>query len=290
MQSFGWSLDKIDRRLLDSRLLTVTATAGWSRTVAHLLALGVPLADVAVAEVGCGTGTYALSLALLGARATLIDADDHALAVAQKSFALYGVNATFVKADVVDPVEPELAGRFHLVASGGLVEHFRGSARSRCFEFHRLLLRQPGVARVGVPNGLSPFYQMVRGFRRLTRTWGLEVEIPYTPSELKRLARDAGFKRSEVFGNNPLGRDARDYSAGLVSACLDVWPRLGRSVRRLKKGSEPSGESPVTGTVDVVPTVTKRFDAARRGMNVPHRRSLKDSLSAGLILHGFTSA
>jgi len=187
---------------MDTRLRATVTTPGWCRTITHVLGLGVPFEKLEVAEVGCGSGTYSLAWALLGARTTLIDADEEALVIARNAFNLYEVEAEFVKADVLNIPPKELVGRFHLVASGGLAEHFVGENRTHCFAFHRALLTKTGIARLAVPNRLSPFYRFVRGFRMLTGTWDLDIEIAYDPDELSRLAEASGFRRWEVFGNN----------------------------------------------------------------------------------------
>ena len=286
VQRFGWVVDQVNRETMDARIRTTVSAPGWQRSLGMLLALGEPLECLQVAEVGCGSGTHALTLNLLGATTTLIDADAAALAVAQAAFHLYGRTGTFHQANVLDPVPAALVGRFHYVVSGGLAEHFRGPDRVTCLAFHRALLRPGGVTHIGVPNRLSPFYQLVRGVRILTGTWELDVEVPFSPGELRALARAAGFARAVVRGNYPLQRDAKDYLLGLASALLALTPGLRRRLRQVRTATAtpPSGtDSPS----DVGAVVAAALSAVQRARNAPARRGLTDVFSAGLILHGF---
>jgi len=231
----------------------------------------------------------------LGAKTTLIDADDEALTIARNAFRLYEVEAEFVKADVLNIPPKELVGRFHLVASGGLAEHFAGGNRRNCFAFHRALLTKTGIARIGVPNRFSPFYRMVRGFRELTGTWDLDIEIAYDPDELIRIAEESGFRRCEVCGNNFMRKDIWDYSLGMASAFFDAFPALGQPLRKLK-GLRRTTMAPQENSASMLSyepqpietTIASSIDLARQSVGIPWKARIKDKFSAGLILHGFT--
>jgi 2-polyprenyl-3-methyl-5-hydroxy-6-metoxy-1,4-benzoquinol methylase len=130
---------------------------GWQRIVYYILRFGAPFSSLKIAEVGCGTGSFALPLKLLGADATLIDADQNALETARQAYRLYGCDATFLLCDVTQPVSESLAGKFDVVTSNGLAEHFIGEERTKCFAYHRNLSREKGFARIGVRTDSAHF-------------------------------------------------------------------------------------------------------------------------------------
>ena len=191
MQTFGWADYEVRKPDMDQRIAVSCGARGWTHLVAYLLKGNKPFSSLEVADVGCGSGTFGLMMALLGARVTLMDADRNALGVAQKVFRLYGLKAEYACVDVLGPVPADYSCRFDVAASAGLAEHFTGASRKACISYHRSLLRSGGIARIGVPNRVSPFYQMVRLFRIATGTWELDVEVAYTPGELRSLGRAA---------------------------------------------------------------------------------------------------
>jgi SAM-dependent methyltransferase len=286
METFNWANVKIDRALMDHRLLSTISAIGWQQTIVRILNLEIPFTDLRVIEVGSGSGTFALSLCLLGAQVTLVDADKQALATAHKAFDLYNQKAGYVAADVLGPVPEQLRSQFHCAVSGGLAEHFTGTDRLKCMQFHKELLCPGGFARIGVPNRLSPFYQMVRLFRIATKTWGLDVEIPYTISELTMIAKQAGFIKSKVIGNFTLIKDAREYSAGLVSAMLLVSPGLRKMLHRSKRKEETGSDHIQAVTIDINARLQKAVEQAKSLRNKRSRWAPKDTFSAGLVLYG----
>jgi 2-polyprenyl-3-methyl-5-hydroxy-6-metoxy-1,4-benzoquinol methylase len=286
IQRFSWKSFEINLQMMNARILSSISTHGWERTMVHLLNTGIPFSNMEFAEVGCGTGTFALILNLLGAKTTLIDNDEKAIEAAKKAFALYNRKAEFIIADVLKPVPSNLVKRFHCVVSGGLAEHFSGEARKICIKFHKDMVRKNGFVRVGVPNRLSPFYQMVRNFRMLTGTWELDIEIPFSPRELKRIAKFLSFKTIEVIGNHPLKRDLKDYSLGMGAAVLMVLPALRKIVKHESTQSVTS-ENQKDSSLDIVNHINNAVQVARNNADRPYRYALKDTFSAGIILHGF---
>ena len=264
IQRFSWKSFEINLQMMNARILSSISTHGWERTMVHLLNTGIPFSNMEFAEVGCGTGTFALILNLLGAQTTLIDYDEKAIEVAKKAFALYNRKAEFIIADVLKPVPSNLIKRFHCVVSGGLAEHFSGEARKICIKFHKDMVRKNGFVRVGVPNRLSPFYQMVRNFRMVTGTWELDIEIPFTPGELRRTAKNLGFKTIEVI----------------------VLPSLRKIVKHESTRSATS-ENQKDSSLDIVNHINDEVQVARNNADLPYRYALKDTFSAGIILHGF---
>lgn len=220
-----WEPDlEISKEIMDRRIITRTNFLGWQHTVRLILEREIPFNTLKVAEVGCGTGTLSLLFSLMGAFITLIDFNQKVLDKAKDIYSLYGCEAEFIKADCMQPPPDDLKGKFDLVISSGLAEHFIGKDRVRCIRYHRLLLKKGGFVCIGVPNKYSPFYQWIRLFRKFTGTWELAIEVPFSANELRLLARKAGFKEAYVIGNAPLTKDLLDYSLGFGSAVKQLLP------------------------------------------------------------------
>jgi hypothetical protein len=219
-----WDPEAMTKNIMRGRIRFTLSQRNWGRLIALIKRAGVPFNQLEVAEVGCGTGTCSLMMAFLGASVTLIDCNENVLSETAKCFQTYGISGNFVGADCLEAPPAALRGKYHLVMSGGLAEHFAGEDRLRCVRYHRMLLRDNGLACIGVPNRFSPFLQSVLSFRRMTGTFGISLEIPYTHDELIRIMHEAGFRHGFVSGSDSLKRDVLIYSAGFVSAFVDLLP------------------------------------------------------------------
>lgn len=285
-----WDPDEaeLSPREMAARIASTLSFNSWQRGMAALASAGVPPDKLRVAEVGCGTGTAALILGLLGASVTLLDANQKVLERTKKIYGAFGCGADFVRADCLEPAPEGLAGTFDVVLSGGLAEHFTGVYREKCFEYHCALLKPGGMAMIGVPNRLSPFYQLVRRFRLLTRTWGPDVEVPFSNPELKILAGKAGFSRYEIAGTISLAKDAAVYSRGLVSAVIDLLPRaLKEKLRKFKAGVGELAPSRPDPAVDALKLCRETFDAAGAAPSPGRAGKKSDWFNSGLVLIGF---
>jgi 2-polyprenyl-3-methyl-5-hydroxy-6-metoxy-1,4-benzoquinol methylase len=270
------------------RIDTLLATDTWDNLMLSVLKSGGDVKGLKVAEVGCGTGTLALSLGLLGAEVTLIDFSREVLQEAAHIYGYFGVGAALVKADCLEAPGAGLAGTFDIVMSGGLAEHFEGAYRERCLAYHRDLLKPGGMVMVGVPNRLSPFYQWIRLFRTVTGTWDLDVEIPFSAMELRRLAAKTGLKDPLVFGTATLLKDLRVYSMGFVSAVADLLPEKlvnwARGVKAERESRLPQAETP---RAYAVRRCGERLEELRRRGGAGPRPGGLARFSSGLQLIGF---
>jgi SAM-dependent methyltransferase len=142
-------------------------------------------------EIGAGRGLNGLLYALRGAEVTLLDSSALVLAQARELYALAGAHFDPIEADVLD-LPNGLQGSFDVSMSFGLCEHFLGDRRAQVVSAHLKLLRPGGVAFLGVPNRLSPFYRLWMAVLKSRGTWPLGVEQPFGLHELAELARAAG--------------------------------------------------------------------------------------------------
>lgn len=230
----------MSKETMNQRIQTCACHFGWQHAVRLILERNMECNKIKIAEVGCGTGTLSLTFCLLGASVTLLDFNQRVLEKAKKIFDLFDCEADFIQADCMEPLITNLRGKFDVVISGGLAEHFIGEDRKECIRYHRLLLKEGGFAYIAVPNKLSPFYQWVKAFKKLTGTWNLEIEVPFTKWELRRVAASVGFKEAYIIGNAPLKEDLVDYARGFGSAVKELFSfhvRDKLQIRRSREGS-----------------------------------------------------
>jgi 2-polyprenyl-3-methyl-5-hydroxy-6-metoxy-1,4-benzoquinol methylase len=285
MQKFDWAPSLPTREFVDARIAMMCGGIGWQRTIQYLHQSGIAFSSVKVAEVGCGSGTFALTLKLLGAEVTLIDYDEAALNTARQAFALYKCDADFIRGDVTQEVPATLSGRFNLATSSGLAEHFEGKERLKCVLYHRDLLEPNGFVRIGVPNRISPWYRLVTGFRKMTGTWNIHLEKPFSPKELAEIARISGFQKYEVIGNYPLIVDLKEYSKALISDMSKLLPLVRKGMKYLKP--EAGDARKKAEHFDAREFVDRMKREALESSPFAIKASLKDKFSAGIILFGF---
>lgn len=279
---------ELTKTLMDGRIKSCCSYLGWQHAIKFILDKGIPFEKLNVAEVGCGTGTFSLTLGLLGASVTLIDYNDKVLERTKKAYSLYNCEATFIKADCLEKPPAEITRVFDFVISGGLAEHFSGENRSRCIKYHELLLKEGGFAFIGVPNKFSPFYRWIVFFRKLTGTWRIDIEIPFSPSELRRIAESLGFKEYYIKGNAPLSRDLVDYSRGFISAMVDILPiKVGKKVRKVKANIKTRNKSELQSPSeeDMKGFCLSQVEQIKHSMKPKY--FLADKFSAGIILFAF---
>jgi SAM-dependent methyltransferase len=228
-----WERDKspLSREDMDFRLRCARQQRLWQELRVMLSAAADAGRILTVIEVGCGTGTMSLLCALSGARVVLIDESQSVLDRAQKIFGMYGYSPECVRADCLDSVPPGIKESADIVLSVGLFEHFRGSDRIRCLRYHYGLAGKGGRVFVHCPNTFSVLYWSMRLCRTLAGKWPIDLEIPSSFLELRRLARTVGLYPSSVFGYVGFGDDVRDYARSYFSALQKILRIRGKKNR-----------------------------------------------------------
>lgn len=177
----------------------------------HRVTHQVPAPDQCeVLEIGGGGGRFLAKFLAAGYKVTALDVSqsglDKAAAMAQRM----GTPLSCVLSDVFD-LPGEVEGRFDLVYSMGLCEHFVGDQRQQIFDQHLKLLKAGGVALIMVPNVLAPFRIFWRLGRRILsmiplvgRRYGVVWvdEVQFTPREFRRRCEDAGFDVLSAMGSS----------------------------------------------------------------------------------------
>jgi len=272
---------------MEGRIRGFCSSRAWQYTAANVLKNKLSFNGLKIAEIGCGTGTFALTFRLLGAEATLIDNDPEALEVAKGIFGLYNQKAVFIQADVLGERKlADLKGKFDLVVSCGLAEHFKAEERQRCFDYHYQLLKKGGIAYIGVPNRLSFPYQAVKLFRKLSRTWDIEIEKPFTYWELINRARKVNLHSYKIIGGHSLMKDIENYSLGLVSAFLNLCPYGWRQRIKDLKNNRLNSKIQTEDASSIVHRNLLYVSQHREEILTKPSSFIDNYLSAGIVLIG----
>lgn len=99
---------------------------------------------IEVVEIGSGMGLNSLSLALLGAKITLVDYSEIALKNAAVLFQHYGLHPTLINSNIFE-LDESFRSKFDVCMSFGLAEHFVGEQRENVFRVHYDLVKGGGV-------------------------------------------------------------------------------------------------------------------------------------------------
>ncbi len=148
-------------------------------------------------ELGSGRGDLSALLAGRGARTTLLDANEQALAQAQHRFARLGLDARYEQRNMFD-TPPAWRGRFDISLSSGVIEHFKCDDRTRVIDAHHQVLKPGGMAIISIPHAWCLPYRLWKFYLDLRGWWPYGMELPYTKRELARRAGQVGFVRSET--------------------------------------------------------------------------------------------
>ena len=111
-EKFFNSESQASKSLMHSRIANAVSSHSWQATIAYILENDLSFEQLKVIEVGCGSGTLSLILNLLGANTTLLDVDENALNLAREVFDLYGREASFIKANVIEDVPNKMLNSF----------------------------------------------------------------------------------------------------------------------------------------------------------------------------------
>ena len=285
-EKFKFPAEDISRDVFDKRVENVSSFLGWQTAAYRLVRSGIAFDKLNIIEIGCGTGTFCLAFALMGANVTLLDIDEDAIKTAIRVYSLYGLKPKALRASVTDPLPPELVGKFDMSVSIGLAEHFTGDDRVTVMKNHRLLLNNTGFAAIGIPNSISPFYVIVRLADTLTGQWTVKMELPFSPAELKSIGRKAGYTDISIIGNHSVKDDFSIYSKALLSSMSKVLPDRARTLLKNLLGAGANRQA-TQGAQDIAilrEALMRRANSIKYDAIIPGK--IKDLISSGLYLIG----
>jgi SAM-dependent methyltransferase len=168
-------------------------TVRW-RGIQRFIASHVPqIAPLSSIEIGAGIGDFSLLMKKAGFQVTLADYSPEALVKAEARFAAHGFGGQFVQADMLN-VPNNLRNRFEISMSFGLAEHFRGQERLEIIKAHAQVLKTGGLAFISVPYRYAFHYRHWMSQCIKNGTWPYGIEIPFSRTEIRRLAETAGLR------------------------------------------------------------------------------------------------
>lgn len=150
--------------------------------------------DIEVLDAGCGSGYFSVYFLSKKCKVTALDYSKEALDIAKK---LTENRAKYVQGDLLDEnFCKKFAGKFDLIFSDGLFEHFKKSDQIKILKNMKLMKSEKGVITTFVPNKFS-FWEVIRPiFMPQIK------EDPFVLKELLRLNWSCELKSIEFSGLN----------------------------------------------------------------------------------------
>jgi 2-polyprenyl-6-hydroxyphenyl methylase/3-demethylubiquinone-9 3-methyltransferase len=189
--------------------------------------------DVEFLEAGCGGSMWLPHLAkTYGWNVTGIDYSETGCTLAIQALNRFGVTGTVLKRDVLE-AQPDLNGRFDIVYSAGLVEHF--DEPSQLLARFATWLKPGGVIVTIVPN----FHNPATVVQRLVGPKRLAGHRIYTPARLCSIHQEAGFSGGSVVYLGFGGIIVPDWapgSGGRAEAVYSVAQRFASGMLRRARG------------------------------------------------------
>ncbi len=152
-------------------------------------------------EIGCGGAIYSLIYARLGARATLLDYNLEALALAKRNLGALDLEGKLLQADAFN-LSPDLHTRFDVAMSFGTVEHYRYPRRLAICQAHVDLVKPGGVVIIGVPNVLFLPHEVLKRLLVARGKWFLGYEGSFSRRELRGVGNSLGLRDARIVGSS----------------------------------------------------------------------------------------
>jgi len=225
-----WREAKKSRDGTIQRIKDATIGSRWWHKIAYMTKnyFG-KIEGLHVIEIGAGAGEMSAKMALSGASCTLFDYSPNAIEFSREIFSELSLKADFQLIDAFNLPEKSL-GKFDVAMSFGLIEHFKKQRRREIVNAHNLLLKPNGLAIINSPNAWCFPYRIEKFIRQLTRTWRFGQELPFSPVELKKIARKCNLKPLEVWGWSFYGSLEERTFKRMRFLFLNLW--YNHSIRR----------------------------------------------------------
>ena len=157
-------------------------------------------------EVGCGLGTDLLQFAKGGATAVGIDLSSQSIALADRHFRVFGIQASFTRGDAENLPFPD--GSFDVVYSFGVLHHVPDTQRA-IDECYRVL--KPGGKLILMLYNRRSWHSLVEPYLMAAKRWVLRQPMP------PRLTDSSEVVRRYDGADNPLGKA---YTKGEIRSML----------------------------------------------------------------------
>ncbi|WP_018749876.1 methyltransferase domain-containing protein [Paenibacillus sanguinis] len=164
----------------------------------QLTALSGGLNGLHIAEAGSGTGKISLRLAKEGAKVTLIDYSQQALANSQAAFQQEGLSADYLLADIREIPLPDHS--VDLTWNAGVLEHFSHEEQVRIVQEMIRITKPGGLLVILTPSAASLPYRLGKFAAERSGRWMYGQETPVVSME--QVFRDAGLT---LLKESPIG-------------------------------------------------------------------------------------
>ena len=155
----------------------------WSKIRMTALLDGMLKPGLKVLDAGCGSGFFSAYFLSRGCEVYTLDYSAEALEMARRK--TDGKCAAYLQENLLDPAfGARYAGKFDLVFTDGLFEHFSSEDQHRILENFRKTKKAEGLVTTFVPNRFS-WWEFVRPLVMP----GIH-EVPFTPSSILSLHQD----------------------------------------------------------------------------------------------------
>ncbi len=146
--------------------------------------------DIKIMELGSGTGhnSYNLTKEFKASKVTLVDSNKGALSASKKRFKNYKIE--LINDDVM---KLKKKGKYDLVHSQGLIEHFQGSNLNRIISVHANYVKKGGYLLLFYPTPTIT-YKAIRKVAELLKLWIFSDEVPLKSEYVKNLVEKKGFR------------------------------------------------------------------------------------------------
>jgi cyclopropane fatty-acyl-phospholipid synthase-like methyltransferase len=146
--------------------------------------------DIKIMELGSGTGynSYNLTKEFKVSKVTLVDSNKGALASSKKRFKEHKVE--LINDDVM---KLKIKGKYDLVHSQGLIEHFQGNNLVKIIRVHADYVKKGGYLLLFYPTPTIT-YNAIRKVAELLKLWIFSDEIPLKSENVKNLVEKHGFR------------------------------------------------------------------------------------------------
>ncbi len=139
---------------------------------------------IKILELGAGSGYNSLNLAVKfkASKVVLVDFNDNALKSSRNRFK-GRFNSQFLKKDVFDL---NINGKFDIVHSQGLIEHFQGRKLKELLRIHLRFAKKNGLIILIYPTPTIS-YRIIRKLAEIAKKWIFADEVPLRKEQLINL-------------------------------------------------------------------------------------------------------
>ncbi len=173
----------------------------WHRISKEVVKKFKDFRNLKVIEIGAGSGTNALLFAKYGARITILDYSKNAISKSKKFFKENNCEAEFILADALN-LPQKLKGKYDVVMSFGLAEHFKGRERLQIIRSHFDLLNKKGLVLISVPNKSNPPYRIHKLVAETAGTWKFGEEFPFSRGEFLKIGKSLKVNKMRFIGDS----------------------------------------------------------------------------------------